>query len=340
MTLALYSDRAYVPRDEPHVIMLYPFWGKNPEDPADPNTGRFDRYAAEGARFFSFSSLEEAALAVYPRDLSRAGALRDLPRFVDAAREAATPTVAFFSSDSAEPVAAGATVFRTSLYRSRRQPDEFALPAWSEDFVERYLDGVVPLRRKSGCPVVGFCGLAPTRSFPPPRLRASRPAAIRGRVLDALGRDPEIETNFVVRDRFLAGALARGRVDAATMQRVRREYVDNMVASDYVVCVRGAGNFSYRLYETLSCGRIPVFVDTDCVLPYEFLVDWRDYMVWIDERDVARAGEHVREFHERLSESEFRELQQAVRRLWEAYLAPEGFFGHFAEHFEVSAVRG
>jgi hypothetical protein len=142
-----------------------------------------------------------------------------------------------------------------------------------------------------------------------------------------------------VRRNFLGGAINAGNVDARAMQKVRREYVENMVESDYILCARGAGNFSYRLYETLSCGRIPVFIDTDCVLPYEFAIDWRDYVVWVDERDVDNVAERVVEFHERLSEQEFRELQQECRRLWETHIAPQGFFANFHRHFDrASAV--
>ena len=97
-----------------------------------------------------------------------------------------------------------------------------------------------------------------------------------------------------------------------------------------VLCARGAGNFSYRLYETLSCGRIPVFVDTDCVLPYDFLVDWREHCIWIDEGEIDRAGERVAEFHEGLTEKAFADLQRSCRRFWEEYIRPEGFFSKFA----------
>ena len=75
-----------------------------------------------------------------------------------------------------------------------------------------------------------------------------------------------MDTNIVLRPSFYGGA-AGGDPDAQL--QARTGYVENLVASDYVLCARGAGNFSYRLYETLSCGRIPVFVDTDCVLPHE-----------------------------------------------------------------------
>ena len=65
-----------------------------------------------------------------------------------------------FWSDATEPVGLDAAVFRTSLYRSRRQPREFAQPAWSEDLVECYFGGELPLRELRERPVVGFCGYA------------------------------------------------------------------------------------------------------------------------------------------------------------------------------------
>jgi hypothetical protein len=116
------------------------------------------------------------------------------------------------------------------------------------------------------------------------------------------------------------------------MRRVREEYVRNMVESDYILCSRGAGNFSYRLYETLSCGRIPVFVDTDCVLPYDFVAPWREHLVWVDESELASLGDRVAAFHEALSDREFEDLQRSCRRLWDEYIAPEGFFTRFHEH--------
>jgi hypothetical protein len=324
--------------------MLYPFWGKPPEDSADPNTGRFDRYASLGTRFFRPAALDEAELAVFPTDWTH---LVDSPPELPAAaefaaemREVGTPTVAFFVNDSDEPVGLqDATVFRTTLYRSRRRASEFAQPAWSEDFVGRYAQGELPVRRKPGEPTVGFCGLAPRARLDRFR-RASSEGTIRARALDRLRRTEGIRTNFLVRKDFVGGAVRNGTTDAPTMQRVRGEYVRNMLDSDYILCARGAGNFSYRLYETLSCGRIPVFVDTDCVLPYDFVIEWREHVVWVEEGRLDEIGEQVLDFHERLSDSEFVELQRECRSIWERYLRPEGFFENLAQHFVKPAAIG
>lgn len=322
--------------------MLYPFWGKAPEDPADPTSGRFDRYTSLGSRFFRLAPLEEADVAVLPSDWSHIVAdptARSVAaQFTDAASEAGKPTIAFFFHDSDEPVPLpGVTVFRTSLYGSRRRSGEFAQPAWSEDFVERYVQGSLRVRKKPARPMVGFCGLAP-RGLPLPRRRRLTPdPTLRSRALRRLRRTRGLRTNFIVRKGFVGGAVKGGRADAQILRRVRKEYVENMLDSDYILCARGAGNFSYRLYETLSCGRIPVFVDTDCVLPYDFLIDWREIAVWVDESELDEIGDRVLDFHESLSEQEFIELQRECRRVWEKRIRPEGFFKHLPRHFAKPA---
>ena len=257
---------------------------------------------------------------------------------MEAAREAGKPSAVFVSADDHNTVPHdGALVFQTSLHRSRRGANEYAQPAWSEDFVTAHLGGRLPIRRRGRRPVVGFCGLAPGRRGLLSRLRA-HPAhtTIRARALRLLCEHEGVETNFVERERFLGGAIKRGRLDVTAMRRVRDEYVRNMVESDYILCSRGAGNFSYRLYETLSCGRIPVFVDTDCVLPYDFAAPWREHLVWVDETELASVGDRVAAFHEALDDREFEELQRSCRRLWKEYIAPEGFFVHFHEHLATA----
>jgi hypothetical protein len=351
MSLKIYSAPEYLPPGLGHVVMLYPFWGKNPEDPADPSSGRYDRYTAMGREWFELTSLGQAHLAVLPAPWERVrgnSAAESLARrFLAEVREAGKPALIFFWDDSPQPVdAADALVLRTSFYRSRRRPGEFAQPAWSEDLAARYFNGRLPRRPKSTRPVVGFCGFGQVRwtlknllYWGASRLGLREPGAftghrLRARALRLLGESPLVETNFIIRDAFFGGALTPAG-GMAQVQALRREFVDNLAASDYVLCVRGNGNFSYRLYEALSLGRIPVLVDTDCPLPYDWDIDWRRYCVWVDQKDLGGIARQVAEFHDRLTPAEFEDLQRQCRALWEARLSPEGFFQHFHRHLEV-----
>ena len=115
-------------------------------------------------------------------------------------------------------------------------------------------------------------------------------------------------------------------------------FFSNIYDNDYTLCIRGNGNWSYRFYQTLACGRIPIFVDTDCVLPLSTHIDWKKYCVWIDRSDLKQIGEAVTDFHASLSESDFMDLQMSCRALWEEHFTPKGFMDNL-KHYLPDRVK-
>ncbi len=243
-------------------------------------------------------------------------------------------------------------VFKSGLHRSRRTENEQAIPFFINDPARRDERGELVVRAKGVRPVVGFCGYAAVNPIkigfgiatnalehlrhlvgsakyaPEPLVPAT---VLRAKALDRLERDDRVDANFLIRDKYQAGF--RRKDTSAPARAAAEEFFDNVTGSDYTLCIRGNGNWSIRLYETLASGRIPIFVDTDCVLPFDTAVDWQRYVVWVDGRDVGRIGERVAEFHARLSADEFVELQRACRRLWEERLSLDGFMSHVPELF-------
>ena len=55
----------------------------------------------------------------------------------------------------------------------------------------------------------------------------------------------------------------------AQSEQDKARYVKHLEAMTYIICPRGAENYSWRVYEALKYGRIPVIIDTDMVLPTE-----------------------------------------------------------------------
>jgi len=339
LSVRVYAERGLVPPGAPHTPFLEPLWGPSGdkyEDPRSPLAGRFDAWRAEGAGLLEPAVLAAADVAVLPagwehyaRVPERRAAAMEYAKRV---RAAGKPLVAFFVGDSTEPLPlAGAYAFRTSLLRSRRGEREHVLPAFSVDIGP--LD-VRPWREK---PVVGFCGHVPDLGRP---RRAARrllgrpphPAHVRTQACRALLRAREVDANVVLRNRYWAGAVGPdGALDYAAMRQARREYVDNLASSDYVLAVRGGGNFSVRLYEALSSGRIPVFVDTDSLLPLEGEIDWSSLCVWLEEPELPELGARVAAFHAELGPDGFAERQRECRRVYEQHLAPERFFRSLAD---------
>ena len=337
--MRIFFDEAWLPPGAEPVVALYPFLRPEGEDDDGPTASRYDRWLAHGREVLERVSLEDAEAAIFPAKWEHVAGRPDAEQVAAAAaaggrQRPAFPLAVFFWSDSTEPVELpGAVVFRTSLTRSGRRTGEHAMPAWSEDLVDVHLGGSLPNGR-------GASGRRSASAASPGRrrfvrawrdsLRGPSPHAARDRALRLLEASPAVDTNIVLRPSFYGGA-AGGEPDAQL--QARTGYVENLVASDYVLCARGAGNFSYRLYETLSCGRIPVFVDTDCVLPHEESIDWHSLCVWVDESELDEIGERVAAFHASHDDRSFRELQQECRRVWLDRLSPEGWFGHLDRYF-------
>jgi hypothetical protein len=269
---------------------------------------------------------------------------------VDVARraEAANRDIVVWFGGDLPPVIdiPNALVYRCSMYRSRGEPNAFAAPCFIDDPLGTH-GGFPPLRPKPVKPLIGFCGYAALNPAkiaygillnarhnvrsrcgrspyqPIPVLPAT---LLRARALALLARDPRVETRFLVRTRYRAGFRTPSRAG----QNARQEFLANMLQTDYTLCVRGYGNWSIRFYETLACGRIPIFIDTDCVLPLEDDIDWRRYCVWVDRSELPRLAAKVAEFHAALSDDEFAELQVAARRLWVERLSQQGFMEDLA----------
>lgn len=94
----------------------------------------------------------------------------------------------------------------------------------------------------------------------------------------------------------------------------------------YTLCPRGGGNWSYRLYETLCLGRIPVFIDTDCVLPYESVIPWRRSCVWVEADRMETTGQAILDHYQTQSPESLMEVQTRCRQLWQEFLSLDGFF--------------
>lgn len=58
-----------------------------------------------------------------------------------------------------------------------------------------------------------------------------------------------------------------------------------LVASKFGLCPRGQGAHSFRLFETLAAGAVPVVLSNGYVLPFNDVVDWAGCALRFDEGD-------------------------------------------------------
>jgi hypothetical protein len=341
--LAIFTDQLGL-KTEPVVPMLRPFLHGPDADAGNPDAARYSHYFELANRLFQRVDRGAAEIAVLPWDWNR---VRDNPALVRPARRfirenaaAGLRTLVFSVSDPEAALREPQTIlFRTSLIGRKLRADEHAMPAWGV-FVPGLSRQNLSLRSFEPTPTVGFCGASYRSGFREPnwfrrnfrpwrcqyeRVLPKKPG-LRAHVIDRLRKASGIKTNIVERERFLAGALQKGELNLDAYVIARHEYVQNLLASDYALCVRGGGNFSFRLYEALQLGRIPLFINTDCVLPWPEHIPWRSLCVWVEQAELDGLEETLLAHHRRLGRGGFEDQQRQCRAVWEDYLSPSGFF--------------
>lgn len=234
-------------------------------------------------------------------------------------------------------------MLRLSGYKSKFTDNEYALPAFIADPLKKYFYSEEVFQRPyQPIPAIGFCGQANPSSLnavkeifktflrnlkyytgfskeEPQQLLST--SFLRASVLKSLEESKNVQTNFILRKKYRAGVTQNKDTHKTTL-----EFYENLKNSDYVVCLRGAGNFSVRFYEALAMGRIPIFINTDCPLPLDDRIDWNKHVVWVDYKERHQVAQKVKQFHNALSKEDFIDLQHSNRTLWKEMLTMGGFF--------------
>lgn len=283
----------------------------------------------------------DAEVAVFPTVLEQA-APESFRAFLRTAESNGLRTLAFSGHDL-EPVMPSESVILLHPGPTRgAQPkaDVLALPYL---FTDRA--GPDEVRPDGQRPSVAFCGQGATRAWTRagqmlvraarqlsnrirPRVIAPPLAGhvgLRATALELLHQHPGVDDHFVIRDQYRAGATSE-----EDRERTQADFDDNLRSSMYALCVRGTGNFSARFYESLSFGRVPIFVDTRCVLPFEDLIDWKSRTVWVDSGEVTSIGKRLVAAHPSVLTDPDR-TRDSLRGLWEEYLTSDGYFTHLPE---------
>lgn len=241
--------------------------------------------------------------------------------------------------DSTPRLPAHAILFRVSAYRHHKQQNEIVMPYFVEDLGARY--AIEP--KGKGTPlIVGYCGQTQFGSM----LKKWRAIAKRMLRLAALylGRDtnPRVHTRGIFWRNTAIRALRKGGIENRIIERafyslhrsgipidpnvLRLEYVENLRKCDLALCVRGDANASQRFYETLSASRIPLFLDTDSILPLEEVISYDDFIIRVSSCDVKQIGERVHSWSATHDFSVFAEKERKARETYITYLRLDRYF--------------
>ncbi len=196
-------------------------------------------------------------------------------------------------------------LLRVSARASKLRDHEIILPYLWEGKKEPY-----SLSSKSELPVVGFCGLLSKH---------------RKKLVNAFLKSKQVASDFLVREKFWGGKPH----DPSLIN----EFFDNIENTQFTLSNRGAGNFSMRFYQVLSCGRIPVLVNTNMLLPFSEKIAWNEILVF--EKSVEACLNRTLQIHE---QGLTQELQLKCRQVYDDFLSPSVYFSQLIAEIKQKSL--
>lgn len=124
--------------------------------------------------------------------------------------------------------------------------------------------------------------------------------------------------------------VLRGRMNTREQRDYHRQYVEVTKASRFVLCPRGLGTATIRLFETMRMGRVPVILSDQWLAPAG--PDWDACSVRLAEADVAQ----IPSLLERLEEKAL-EMGLRAHREWSDWFSDEVAFHRVVE--ECLAIK-
>ena len=233
-------------------------------------------------------------------------------------------------------------IFRYAHYRNEIRLNEIVGPCQVYDSAT-LRDELFFLRNKTIVPTVSFCGWGEVGAFRQKLRYALRMLSSivrkyvffdgradvhrqgiywRRKALRALKSSSLVQTSFVVRDFYSANK----NTIKGNLADLRKEYIENIQNSDFVLTPRGDSNMAIRFYEALVFGRIPVVIDTEWVLPLESVINYRDFVVFVPYSDIQNTDKYIREFWDKLSNEDFHAVQKKARDTFMQYLKFDSYF--------------
>ena len=246
----------------------------------------------------------------------------------------------FAYGDSTEPIVIdNAIIIRSSAYTSRLRPNEIIMPAFVEDIGEQF--GVHYREKTATVPTIGFTGWVRFNDWkqeykyqikiwrsklaiwfagaPKPSLQG---LFYRRQSIAFINAAMRVTGRFILRGSYSGSA----KTVEADPSLIRKQFVDSITAADLSLIVRGDGNFSLRLFEVLSLGRVPVFIDTETPLPRAAEIDYDAFMIRVPYQNISQIDTIVGDFWDNLTSHAYIEMQKTARIVFETKLRADRFY--------------
>lgn len=323
-------------RQMQHIPLLYPFWGNVLEAATPFHQALFERYSFDTTQYVLVDDPKDAQFILLPYNYNNT--VRVAPELLTEclalAEKYKKPLLIDGTGDIERPISLPNTiVLRYGGYRFLSRKNEIHIPLYADDLLEKYCGGIMQIRQKTDIPSVGFSGWTklsfvqevrtivkelPTRTH---ALFDERYRACKKGVFFRQEAIAQLMGSAAVVPHVLSRSSYSGHLNTVSdsPQKLRKEFVENLLQSDYGLDVRGDANASIRLFEILSLGRIPVIIDTERFFPFSEKIDYSSFSCVVDFRDLGSLPERIADFHAALSPERFILMQKNARAAYREY---------------------
>lgn len=97
------------------------------------------------------------------------------------------------------------------------------------------------------------------------------------------------------------------------------QFINSLKNSYFILCPRGVGSSSMRLFESMQAARVPVIISDQWVAPVG--PKWETFSIKIAEKDVLNIPNILRKHEEKAPH-----MAQLARQEWEKYFSPPNVF--------------
>lgn len=101
-----------------------------------------------------------------------------------------------------------------------------------------------------------------------------------------------------------------------------KHFVEITCSSKYSLAPRGYGKQSFRLYEILQLGSVPVYISDEHYLPWSDELDWNDFCVPVNEDEIEDTDTILKS----IDDVEYNKLLENGKKVYEEYFTLEGMF--------------
>jgi len=98
-----------------------------------------------------------------------------------------------------------------------------------------------------------------------------------------------------------------------------KEYIVSICQSEFVLCPRGVGPTSQRLYDVLQVGAVPIYIYNEPFLPYQESIDWKTLGIMVHESEISNISSII----ERLSREEIIQYRKNIDKIHNTHFARE-----------------